>query len=975
MYTNSHKAAVYQETRLAAASKRRPSTEEPEDIQLAKANAQRRLEKKHPSLGQSTADFTARTDPSRSRDIQTDNAPRSKGLARGMRTRSTSDLAEVPQFEKHAVAEVSSHDFYGNSTPRVTGGNHVHETRSSTRVQERERRPREIRPRSPTPPPTWTKDKRNKDWTKDWHGSIIYPVEGKDRARVDMGDVEKLDEGEYLNDNLIDFYLRYLQHQLERDHPEWAKRIYFQNTFFYSKLTKLERGMKGINYEAVKRWTSKVDLLAYDYIIIPINEHSHWYVAIICNTPKLLQDANAVDNSQNQENDGLLGGEVIEVGDMPQSSSAPLGALKHTLKDSGGGDVDTVMRDMSLEDKESRVTQEPPSDPLEGNGEQVAANASSPPLASVTSDLVESKTPMGSQTKKPKRKSLPPVRKYDPKEFRIITLDSLGSSHTQTCSNLKTYLAKEIKEKRGEDIEPPRSVGTTAKNIPKQNNYYDCGLFLLSYVEMFLAEPDVFVHDILQNEVSVVRDWPAASTMRNAIRNLLFDLQKEQLADAKRPGKEKIKVKKVTKAEDKVPSTSTSKSSSREVSKSARVSPEGQTSGEAAEGKTNAVESQAEPPMKPLVRQTSGSAEPTKAELGRPSISSRSVSPSKPAVPKPVPQREAHNIDAATSESTKGPSSRIGELLSGASKYISGLLHDKPAASRRKPSDPDVIEIQDSPQKGETEKVRPRSRVSEMQNGGVNPKRIEKVEEPKARRRQDAETSQQKVTKDDSRSLISPTPDDMGPSLHVSTNLSVTDLRSPSPEGDSLQHKHYTKGFHDKRKGFGNVEVADSAGEDEEDDPVDLIQTSSRPNGLSMTITESSAHDEEMLMLSSNHQEVADEDADASLLTVTEEPSSPVEETSLQRRGGGASQPPTPKPRHLHPRKSAATSPPRGTKRKNPGSGEGDNWQDLGRRPSPIHLDPMEEAMIGNRSKPAPKPATRTHIRFPLDDLEQKNQP
>ncbi|KAE9364632.1 cysteine proteinase, partial [Stipitochalara longipes BDJ] len=233
---------------------------------------------------------------------------------------------------------------------------------------------------------------------------IIYPATGKDRARVDMGDIEKLDDGEFLNDNLIVFYLRWLQDQIERNHPEMAKRIYFQNTFFYQKLAKSEKGTKSINYEAVKKWTSKVDLLSKDYIIIPINEHAHWYVAIICNAPKLLPGAEAMNSSQSQ-------------------------------------DADT--------------------------------------------------------TKKSRRKSGPPPRKHNPKEFRIITLDSLGGSHTVTCSNLKDYLVMEIKDKKNIDIERPGSIGTTAKGIPMQNNYYDCGLFLLSYVEMFLKSPDEFISGIL----------------------------------------------------------------------------------------------------------------------------------------------------------------------------------------------------------------------------------------------------------------------------------------------------------------------------------------------------------------------------------------------------------------------------------------------------------------------------------------------
>ena len=58
------------------------------------------------------------------------------------------------------------------------------------------------------------------------------------RTTVDARDIERLDEGEFLNDNLIAFYLRFLKVQLEKSHPELSKRIYFQNTYFYETLTK-----------------------------------------------------------------------------------------------------------------------------------------------------------------------------------------------------------------------------------------------------------------------------------------------------------------------------------------------------------------------------------------------------------------------------------------------------------------------------------------------------------------------------------------------------------------------------------------------------------------------------------------------------------------------------------------------------------------------------------------------------------------
>ncbi|KAI0167213.1 hypothetical protein BJ166DRAFT_442776, partial [Pestalotiopsis sp. NC0098] len=115
---------------------------------------------------------------------------------------------------------------------------------------------------------------------------LVFPPQGKGRATVDADDIERLDEGEFLNDNLIIFYLRYLQDKLEKEKPRVAERIHFHNTFFYDKL-KPSRSSAGINYNGVKSWTSKVDLFTKDFIVVPINEHQHWYVAIIYNPSKL----------------------------------------------------------------------------------------------------------------------------------------------------------------------------------------------------------------------------------------------------------------------------------------------------------------------------------------------------------------------------------------------------------------------------------------------------------------------------------------------------------------------------------------------------------------------------------------------------------------------------------------------------------------------------------------------------------------
>ena len=35
-------------------------------------------------------------------------------------------------------------------------------------------------------------------------------------------------------------------------------------------------------YARVKRWTKHVNIFEKDFVVVPINEHSHWFVAVIC---------------------------------------------------------------------------------------------------------------------------------------------------------------------------------------------------------------------------------------------------------------------------------------------------------------------------------------------------------------------------------------------------------------------------------------------------------------------------------------------------------------------------------------------------------------------------------------------------------------------------------------------------------------------------------------------------------------------
>ncbi|KAF8630950.1 hypothetical protein AX17_005306 [Amanita inopinata Kibby_2008] len=107
---------------------------------------------------------------------------------------------------------------------------------------------------------------------------LVYPQGVPGAINITNADVSRLDPGEFLNDTIIEFGLKLWHRELEASNPALAKQVHVFSSFFYKKLNKknFEEG-----YESVRKWTSKINLFEKKYIIIPINEHLHWYLAII----------------------------------------------------------------------------------------------------------------------------------------------------------------------------------------------------------------------------------------------------------------------------------------------------------------------------------------------------------------------------------------------------------------------------------------------------------------------------------------------------------------------------------------------------------------------------------------------------------------------------------------------------------------------------------------------------------------------
>ncbi|ORY01762.1 hypothetical protein K493DRAFT_209170, partial [Basidiobolus meristosporus CBS 931.73] len=99
---------------------------------------------------------------------------------------------------------------------------------------------------------------------------FVYPFDRVNALSITNDDVSRLSEGEFLNDTLVEFYMRYMQNELTRKNPMLANKVHFFNPFFYHRLTQKDSSSNA--YERVKKWTSKIDLFEKNYIFVPINE-------------------------------------------------------------------------------------------------------------------------------------------------------------------------------------------------------------------------------------------------------------------------------------------------------------------------------------------------------------------------------------------------------------------------------------------------------------------------------------------------------------------------------------------------------------------------------------------------------------------------------------------------------------------------------------------------------------------------------
>lgn len=121
---------------------------------------------------------------------------------------------------------------------------------------------------------------------------LRYPQGGPHSVTLLGADLHRLDYDQFLNDTVIEFGLRYLLEQVRARDAELSASMHMYSTFFYMKMSEFRDRTR--SYEQVRKWTNRVDMcVAADsfskrYLIVPINEYMHWYLAVVVNPAGVL---------------------------------------------------------------------------------------------------------------------------------------------------------------------------------------------------------------------------------------------------------------------------------------------------------------------------------------------------------------------------------------------------------------------------------------------------------------------------------------------------------------------------------------------------------------------------------------------------------------------------------------------------------------------------------------------------------------
>ncbi|XP_035278316.1 sentrin-specific protease 6 isoform X3 [Anguilla anguilla] len=402
---------------------------------------------------------------------------------------------------------------------------------------------------------------------------IVYPPPpAKGGISVTNEDLHCLNNGEFLNDVIIDFYLKYLF--MEKLKKEDAHRSHMFSSFFYKRLNQRERRsvpdaanlpIQKRKHNRVKTWTRHVDLFQKDFIFVPINESAHWYLAVICfpglegpqYEPNPLYQAPGTAPAA-----GPAGEEPAAQGAEQQQQPPGSEEAEGRAETTPGGDASSESDSNSDQARGGASSSDgapegkaAPGDGQDGPGDaqpqftdglhRISVCYGSKDSAEDACTFSDDQSSSQDECSDDGAMADDPLNSSESTEWTsrpticrqpcILIMDSLrGPTRSTVVKTLREYLEVEWEVRKGTQ----RSFGKevmrgSSPRVPQQDNFSDCGVYILQYVESFFENPLPSFHLPMN-----LTDWFPQQRMkkkREEIKDLILGIQSQQQMDKKGP--------------------------------------------------------------------------------------------------------------------------------------------------------------------------------------------------------------------------------------------------------------------------------------------------------------------------------------------------------------------------------------------------------------------------------------------------------
>ncbi|XP_011878118.1 PREDICTED: uncharacterized protein LOC105567668, partial [Vollenhovia emeryi] len=344
--------------------------------------------------------------------------------------------------------------------------------------------------------------------------TVYPPPPAKGGIAINTEDYVCLAEDQFLNDVIIDFYLKYLTLEVLSESDQHRTHVF--SSYFYKRLTSphaqaaestVPMTPAAKRHARVQKWTKNVNIFEKDFIIIPINEHAHWFLAIIC-FPGLVGKISTCATKPS-END---------VNKTPQKSKK-IKELKTKAVTIGSTTITPVPTTITI-------------DQLDDGSERDEAEGDDEEMEMESDEEEETDQPMTEENKTQTNVVKLETQKETVKLPCILIFDSLaGASRSRVVATLRDYLSCEHVAKLGvEKTFSKDTIKGACPKVPQQSNFTDCGLYVLQYVESFFKDP---IQDYIL-PIKILKNWfeeIVVTRKREELSNLLIKLMNNTKGD------------------------------------------------------------------------------------------------------------------------------------------------------------------------------------------------------------------------------------------------------------------------------------------------------------------------------------------------------------------------------------------------------------------------------------------------------------